>query len=54
MLLISKQLELKIMNIYLNANLFNHTVGALKNCLNEVVLLSTHNVCFDRKIRIKF
>ena len=29
-------------------------MGAQKNCLNEMVLLSTHNICFGWEIRKLF
>ena len=47
------------LTIFLNVKLWifsypsvlTYVLGAQKNCLNETVLLSTHNICFGREIR---
>ena len=43
---LSKIFEHKIVIIFYPA-IKTYVLGAQKNCLNETVLLSTHNICFD-------
>ena len=39
------------MLIFSYPDVFKHVMGATENPLNETVLLSTHNMCFDCKIK---
>ena len=39
------------MNMFLHMFFFTYVLGAQKNHLIEMVLLSTHNICFDWEIR---
>ena len=48
---VSKYVEHKIVIIFLPIICNIYVFGALKNRLIETVLLSTDNICFDRKIR---
>ena len=42
---INKNFQRKIANIFLPIFLA-YVLGAQKNCLDEMILLSTHNICF--------
>ena len=42
-----KKIERKIVNMFLHMFFFTYVLGAQKNHLIEMVLLSTHNICFD-------
>ena len=47
MLQINKILERKIENNFICHSILTHVFGVENNCLNEIVLLSTHNICFE-------
>ena len=42
---LNKNCEPKIVNIFLLISFNIYVLGAQKNCLIEMVLLSTHNIC---------
>ena len=50
---ISTHFERKITIIFLTKS-FSFVMGALKNRLNETVLLSTQNICFGTEIKKKY
>ena len=49
--MINKNFRRKIVNVFLHN--YKHVLGAQKNCLNETVFLSTHNICFVLEIMRK-